>query len=256
MKLLNDMYDISCKPRCESYKKLSNNITLIDNFFEDFEAARNFFLSREKWGCLRCITYQNHSKPGYESFFPNWIGRSLMEKYVIDNKVSDDVSSYNAVCNHFFYDTRPIVSLSNSGCFPHYDSILDAFDAVQSICLVNLNHVPVSTKFYTFKGKEYITEETFREWEDHLEELTQDLQKSHDMNNLSLEQFKQYLDNQKNPKVRLINTQVYKPNQAIVYNGNLFHSPNVTEEFTEENPRSVLKITFNKKLMRKKVTYA
>jgi len=253
MKLLNDMYDISCKPRCESYKKLSNNITLIDNFFEDFEAARNFFLSREKWGC---ITYQIHSKPGYESFFPNWIGRSLMEKYVIDSKVSDDVRSYNAVCNHFFYDTSPIISLSNSGCFPHYDSILDAFDAVQSICLVNLNHVPVSTKFYTFKGKEYITEETFREWEDHLEELTQDLQKSHDMNNLSLEQFKQYLDNQKNPKVRLITTQVYKPNQAIVYNGNLFHSPNVTEEFTEENPRSVLKITFNKKLMRKKVTYA
>ncbi len=253
MKLLNDMYDISCKPRCESYKKLSNNITLIDNFFEDFEAARNFFLSREKWGC---ITYQIHSKPGYESFFPNWIGRSLMEKYVIDSKVSDDVRSYNAVCNHFFYDTSPIISLTNSGCFPHYDSILDAFDAVQSICLVNLNHVPVSTKFYTFKGKEYITEETFREWEDHLEELTQDLQKSHDMNNLSLEQFKQYLDNQKNPKVRLINTQVYKPNQAIVSNGNLFHSPNVTEEFTEENPRSVLKIAFNKKLMRKKVTYA
>ena len=83
MDLLNDIYRKSCEPKCESYTKIDDNIILIDNFFENFKSAKNFFAGRDKW---KCIPYQELAKPGYESFFPNWVGRSLMEKFCTDNK--------------------------------------------------------------------------------------------------------------------------------------------------------------------------
>ena len=55
MESLNDLYKESCKPKCESYNQISSHITLIDDFFENFEEARNFFINREKW---KCIQYQ------------------------------------------------------------------------------------------------------------------------------------------------------------------------------------------------------
>jgi hypothetical protein len=79
MEILNELYTKYCKPKCKSYTKISNNITLIDNFFENFEFARDFFASRDKWNC---IPYQQHAKPGYESVFPCWIGKSLLEKFI------------------------------------------------------------------------------------------------------------------------------------------------------------------------------
>ena len=100
MKSLNELYKKSCKPKCGSYKQISSNITLIDNFFEDFDKARDFFINREKW---ECIPYQGDETSGYVSLFPSWIGKSLMEKYILDNKISDDMNSYNIMCN-FLYD--------------------------------------------------------------------------------------------------------------------------------------------------------
>ena len=41
----------------------------------------------------------------------------------------------------------------------------------------------------------------------------------------------------------------YKPNQAIVYSANLFHSPNMTQEFTKDNPRILLRILFDRKII-------
>jgi hypothetical protein len=248
MELLNDTYNNFCKPKCSSYKTISNDITLIDNFFEDFKSARNFFINREKW---KCILYQIHSKFGYESLFPNWVGRSLMEKYVLDNKISDDLKSYKIVCNHFYNDYTPLLSLSNSGHFPHYDSI-ENDGVVQLICLINLNQVPVSTKFYTFNDQEIITNEAVNKWNIYNESIKDDLIKFYGKENITKNEFKEYLDNKKDSEIKLVNTVEYKPNQAIVYQGNLFHSPNITQEFTEDNLRSLLRISFDIKIAKQK----
>ena len=81
MKFLNELYNKSCKPECKSYEQISKHIILIDNFFQNFDKARDFFINREKW---RCTRYQGYDKPGYESLFPKWIGKSLMEKFILD----------------------------------------------------------------------------------------------------------------------------------------------------------------------------
>ena len=137
MKFLNDLYDESCKPKCESYKKISSHITLIGNFFEDFDKARDFFINREKW---KCIPYQGNSKPGYESLFPSWIGKSLMEKYILDNKINDDMNSYRIICNFLCNNSNYAWSLSNSTHFPHYDCV-ENDNILGQICLINLNKV-------------------------------------------------------------------------------------------------------------------
>ena len=246
MKSLNELYNKSCKPKCESYRKISNHITLIDNFFEDFDKARNFFINREKW---KCIPYQNNAKPGYESLFPSWIGKSLMEKYVLDNKISDDMDSYNIVCN-FFYDTALVWGLSNSNHFPHYDYV-ENNNIIKDICLINLNKVPVSTKFYTYKNKEYCNSEILDEWSEYNKKLNTKLKEYCNKNNITRDEVKLFIDNQK-LDTKLIKTIEYNPNQAIIYSANLFHSPSVTQEFTEDNPRVLLRISFDRKITRPK----
>jgi hypothetical protein len=243
METLNDLYLKSCKPDCKSYKKISNNITLIHNFFENFEAARDFFINREKW---KCIPYQGHSNTGYESLFLSWIGRSLMEKYVLDNKISDDINSYNIKCT-FLYDDHLIWNLSHSNYFPHIDAV-EKNDVSRQICLINLNKVSVSTKFYTYKNKEYCASQIVDEWNEYDKKINFKLKDYYNKNNITRNEVKLFLDNQK-LETQLVRTIEYKPNQAIVYSSNLFHSPNVTQEFTEDNPRCLLRIMFDKKIV-------
>ena len=249
MELLNELYNKSCKPKCESYKKISSHITLIDNFFEYFDTARDFFINREKWNC---IPYQSHSKPGYESLFPNWVGKSLMEKYILDNKISDDMNSYRIVCNFFYHSNDCIWDPSNSYHFPHIDNV-ENNNILQHICLINLNKVLVSTKFYTYKNKEYCAPiEMEREWSKYNQKIQKEslkyYNKEHD---ITEDKFKSFLDTQK-LDIKLIKTLDYKPNQAIIYPANLFHSPNITKEFTKNNPRIMLRIIFDKKIVNSK----
>jgi len=248
MNTLNKLYNKSCKPKCKSYKKITNNITLIDNFFENFDEARNFFINREKW---ECILYQGFSKPGYETVFPGWIGKSLMEKYAFDTKIFDDINSYEIVCNFFSHSSFPVWSLSNSNYFPHIDNV-ESNNFLQHICLINLNLVSISTKFYTYKNKEYCDKELGNEWLNYNKILQDEVKKYYDGKNTTKNEIKKFLENKKDLKIKLIREIKYKPNQAIVYSGNLFHSPNVTEEFSENNPRSVLRISFDQKITKNK----
>lgn len=247
MKFLNELYNKSCKPKCESYKKISNHITLIDNFFEDFEAARDFFISIEKW---KCIPYQGYSKSGYQSLFPNWIGKSLMEKYILDNKISDDnnLNSYGTRCNFSYDELNYIWSLSNSSIFPHTDS-LENDNTLEKICLINLNKVLLSTKFYTYKNKKYLTNEMEDKWKLYNKKLETKLKEYYNKDNITVDEAKLFLDTQK-LDTKLIEIVEYKPNQAIVYSANLFHSPNITQEFTKDNPRCLLRIKFNEKIIK------
>ena len=247
MELLNELYNKSCRPKYESYEQISSHITLIDNFFEDFNGARDFFINREKW---KCIPYQGNSKPGYESLFPSWIGKSLMEKYILDNKISDDMNSYEILCNFFYHSIDYIWCLTNSNYFPHYDGV-ENNNVLGYICLINLNKVPVSTKFYTYKNKEYCTSEIENEWLEYDKKLNTKLKEYYDKDNITRDEVKLFLNNQK-LDTKLIRTLKYKPNQAIIYPVNLFHSSNITQEFTEDNPRCLLRIIFDRKIIKPK----
>lgn len=253
MKLLNESYNNSCKPKCESYIKISNNITLIDNFFENFKSARNFFINRDKW---ECISYQGNSKPGYESLFPDWVGRSLMEKFILDNKIVDDMESYTTVCNFFHNQLSTMWSLSNSSYFPHIDSV-QIEDILEYICLINLNDIPVSTKFYTYKNQEYCSSEIEAEWEEYIGDIKKKLLDYYGKENITRDEFKIFLDKKQDLSIKSIKEVEFKPNQAIVYPANLFHSPKVPQEFTKDNPRILLRITFYRKIinLEKKIKY-
>jgi len=251
MKPLNELYTKLCIPKYQNYKQISNHITLIDNFFEDFEAARNFFINREKW---KCIPYQQHSKQGYESLFPSWIGRSLMEKYVLDNKINADINSYSIICNFFYNQSNYIWAASNSNYFPHIDGV-ENNNVLRYICLINLNKVPVSTKFYTYKNKKYCNSVIKDEWDNYNKDIISKAVKYYDKTNITRDELKLFLDNQK-LDVKLIDEIKYNSNQAIIYPENLFHSPNTTEEFTEDNPRALLRIIFGRKIIKpKKINY-
>lgn len=245
MELLNEFYNKSCKPKYESYINITNNIILIDNFFENFEAARSFFISRDKW---KCISYQCNSKPGYESLFPDWVGKSLMEKFILDNKIVDYLNSYKTTCNFFYNESSPIWSLSNSNYFPHIDSI-QVEDILQYICLINLNNIPVSTNFYTYKNREYCNDEIESEWNDYQGDIAKEFLSHCGKKNITRDEVKIFLDKKQNLKIKLIKEVEYKSNQAIVYPANLFHSPNVPKEFSKDNPRSLLRITFDRKII-------
>ena len=251
MELLNKLYTKSCIPKCESYTKIFKDITLIDNFFENFELAKSFFISRDKW---KCIPYQGYSKPGYESLFPSWIGKSSMEKFILDNKIVDDMNSYNIVCNFFYDEPNFIWSLSNSNYFPHIDSVQND-DILQYICLINLNNIPVSTKFYTYKNQEYCSSETQAEWNKYHKDIKKELLDYYARKTITRNEFKIFLEKKQDLDVKLIRKIKYKPNQAIVYPANLFHSPNVTKEFTEDNPRILLRVTFDKKIIKHKKNF-
>ena len=61
-----------------------------------------------------------------------------------------------------------------------------------------------------------------------------------------------FLDSKQDLYIKLIKEIEYKPNQAIVYSANLFHSPNITQEFTKDNPRILLRILFDRKIIEPK----
>jgi hypothetical protein len=246
MKLLNELYNKSCIPKCENYIKISNDITLIDNFFENFELAKNFFTSRDKW---KCIQYQGHSKPGYESLFPSWIGKSLMEKFILDNKIVDDMNSYKIVCNFFYNELSCIWNISNSCYYPHIDSV-QYDDMLMYICLINLNNIPVFTKFYTYKDKEYSNNKN--EFDEYTEKIKNELTQFYIKENITGNELKVFLDRKKKLDIKLIREIKYNPNQAIIYPANLFHSPNIDQEFTEDNPRVLLRIIFDRKIVEHK----
>jgi len=243
MKTLNELFDSSCKPKYESYKKLTEDIILIDNFFENFSSARDFFINRDKW---KCIPYQDHSKPGDESVFPNWIGKSLIEKYIFDNKIIDDMNSYDITCNFFYKNSDFLWTLTNSNFFPHYDSIKKN-GILKYICLINLNLIPVITKFYTFQDKNYCDVENESVYQKYAIDVQKELSEYYDKKNITSDEVKTFLDSKKELNYKLWKEIKYEPNQAIIYPANLFHSADVPSEFSEDNPRVILRISFDAK---------
>lgn len=238
---LNDPYKKFCVPKCEECVKISKNVTLIKDFFQNFEYARDFFINRDKW---ECIQYQNHDKPGYESIFPDWVGKSLMEKYVIDNKLI--TGSYYATCNFNYQDSSPIFSLSNSNYFPHVDEIGNEYSR-KYICLINMNYNPISTNFYSYNNKECCSEELKNDWDNYGEKISTEMLNFYQKSIINRSEVKEFLDKKNNMDIKLINKIEYDSNQAIIYPANAFHCADITENFTLVNPRFILRIIFEVK---------
>jgi len=241
MKTLNNLFKNSCLlGHCE-HNHVSSDIILIDDFFKNFVEAKKFFLSREKWKCLQY--YQGDARVGYESLFPSWMGKYLMKNYVKKNKVSDDAGSYSVICNYSYNDNF-LTSLSND--FPHVDAMYDE-NVINYVCLVNLNEVSVSTKFYTYKNQRHCTYEVEPDWSLYSEGIRNNLINLYGEDNIPknvldklLEEEKKYLD------LNLVKIVNYNPNQAILFPMSVYHAPNLTEEFSEKSPRVLLRITFYK----------
>lgn len=241
---LNDSYKKYCEPNYKSYKKIdSGNIVIIDDFFKNFDHARDFLTTRDKW---QCGPYQGNEKPGYETIFPDWIGKSLIQKYILDNKMDNVLdNSYTAMCNFNYHDSTPVFSLSNSNFYPHVDNISNGY-----ICLVNLNSVSITTNFYSYKNIKYCSDpKLLADWDTHTSIMTKKLLKFYKDKKRSLirEDVKRFLDENEDTNIKLVNQIQYNPNQAIIYPAIAFHSANVTENFTKTNPRCVLRILFEVK---------
>lgn len=241
MKSLNDYYNSSCKPAHNNYYKLINNTFLIDNFFEDFKSAKKFLFDLQKW---KSTSFQIHSKSGWESLLPSWVGRYLLQKFVHCNKISDDLFSYSAIVDYRFNNSNEDVwNLSHSTYFPHYDSISD--DYVQFICLVNLNEVPVCTNFYTYKNNNFCNEELRESWIKYDFEMNEKLKELYKNQKISTDKVKNFLYlNPEDMKHKFSYSLTYNPNQAIVYQSNMLHSPNVPKNFNIQKPRALLRISF------------
>lgn len=246
MKTLNELYKKSCKPGNRTYKKITDEIILINNFFEDFDSARNFFISREKW---KCIPYQDSDKPGKESIFPNWIGESLIEKYESENKIIYSIGPYDVECNFLSSEPNYVWSINNSCFFPHIDKP-EYNGNLQYVCLINLNLVPIETKFYSFRDNKSCNIENYSEWDSYCKDIENELIKYYNKKNITGEEVKSFLDSKEHLDINLIDIVRYNSNQSIIYPANLFHCPNVTSEFSEENPRSLLRISFYQKVMK------
>lgn len=250
MNYLNDLYKKSCKPSYKIYeRKINQNITLIYNFFENFNEAKDFLTSREKW---KCIPDQSNSKPGMESLFPNWVGKYLIEKFIIDNQIHCDPMSFDIVCN-LFYQTPTFCSLTNTGLFPHYD-MGESFDGFQKqICLINLNDVPISTRFYSFDDAIELKKNDENKWNRYFAYITSEYFKYCENKKIpkiiTRKQLKHFFEeNEQKVRFKLIDEIWYEPNQCIIYPANILHSANVTNEFSINNPRTSIRITFDKKI--------
>ena len=241
MSSLNDLCIKYCKPKCESFTQVSKDITLIDNFFEDFEEAKKFFKSREKWDCL---PFQGHDLPGYLSIFPKWIGKYVMSEYISKNEKTDEIKVESTVCN-FRHNEQKCWSAVSSDFFPHVDGVEEG-ESLNHICLVNLNDVPVHTNFYTYKNEEYCRKKIYDEWNYYCKKINDQVLNHYKKYDITRNEVKSFLDDKK-LETKLIRKVEYKPNQAIIYPVDLFHSPSVSLEFSKNNLRSMLRITFIRK---------
>lgn len=247
---LNRLFYESCRVYSQpTYYNPGKNITLIDNFFEDFTKSKIFLTSRNKWKAHAC---QANSKPGFESILPKWCGVFLLEKYIIDNKINDDINSYDITCNFLYkeninYDKNNVqnkvknLMSYNVDLIPHIDGIISDDGCLEQICLVNLNDVEITTKFYEFMGKECISAEDNIQWQRFLSYLT-NISSKHKNIRSFLER------NYKNFPYKLKKVVTFKPNQAIIYPSNVLHTAHIEDHFSFENMRSTLRVTFDQKV--------
>lgn len=251
MKYLNDEYNNACKPKYQKYKK-NGEIILIDNFFENFESAKNFFITKDKW---KCISYQDNTRPGYESLLPNWVGKSLLEKAIVDNNLCDKnykSCNFQTNCNFLYFSNENLSGLTNCDLFPHVDSYKNN-DYAEYVCLVNLNEVPILTNFFTFNGHKSCTQNLFGDFKEYETELEREIVNLYHSKSITRKEVKDFLQKKQKLKIELINRIEYLPNQAILYPLYLFHSANVSKHFTEKNPRCSLRIQYYTSL--KKINY-
>ena len=129
---------------------------------------------------------------------------------------------------------------------PHFDGI-EVDGVLKYIVLINLNQVSVATNFYTFRDKKYCDEQNLNIFRQYDSDLCEEFLK-YCGKNIVRKKYKSFLNDYKKIETKLIKQVEYNPNQAIVYPANLFHSSAKHSKFSEENPRTLLRITFDRKI--------
>jgi hypothetical protein len=237
---LNLKFENLCKTNYCQYKRINENKIIIPSFFEDFKRAKKFFLKRDVW---ETNLLDGNLKPGFESIFPNWLSKSLLNKFFLENQISlnEDPKEFTTFCNYLYdgikkYD-QLLSSYSVSDCvLPHVDGLKNDENYLSYICLVNLSNFPVTTLFWEYKSKPFC------------ENITE----MNDFNNFLYEKSLEYLelkdqkiDFHKNIKeLKIVDEITYNPNEAFIYPANFYHSPKVEKINTRQNPRILLRLTY------------
>lgn len=224
-----------CATNKFEYKQIEEHVTLIDNFFCDFDAARNFILSRDRWD-----THIDDGgvKSGIESRFPYWFVSEFLDQFFLDKKLITDGNSYSCFCNYQYKNMPPKVNIlsSTSMPFPHLDGVLSEDGCLRHICLINLNESPISTLFYKYKNNKRCPNETeFEKFQDFVEEKSKIYFKLKENGEQVADKWYETLD-----EVELYKEVTYEPNQSIIYPVDYFHSGKIDDRYTKENPRIIL----------------
>jgi len=222
------------------YRQINEHITLIDNFFYNFHVARNFITSRDRWDTN---VDDGGVKSGVESRFPFWFISEFLDQYFLDRRLTTDGAAYTCYCNYQYKDMPPKVDIlsSTSVPFPHIDGIVSEDGCLRYICLVNLNKDPVSTLFYRYKNNVSCSNQTeFDEFQEYVEEKSKVY--------FNLKENGEYVRDdwyETVEEVELHEEITFKPNQAIIYPANHFHSGKIDSRYTKENPRVMLAMSFD-----------
>lgn len=226
MNTLNKNFYSSCKPNLSKIVKISNNIFTVKNFFSNFNQAKNFLNSLNKW---ECDSYDNTSKSGVESTLPLSTGRYLQDNSLLKTSIKN-FNLHSIDINFLYYNQRKKFDKlqSSNGTFdlPHHDSI-DVENLY--VLLINLNDYSISTNFWSFEGNSLMVDDSYMIF---IEKINKE--------------YKNQKDILKIPKTLSLDHAItYEPNQVLIYNSSLLHNANIEEKYTYSSPRTTLRLFFS-----------
>lgn len=225
------------------YKEYFNEIIFIPNFFSKFNKAKTFLRSLNVWNS-NSLSYLEDITADLSntSTLPNWITHYLLKKYFIENFISNNISNYTTFIKYSYNGISkekvkkfPNFRYVGQGIVPHIDLLPgeNPPNIEEYICLVNISNFPISTCFWEFEGDIKITTE-----KQNIKYQNFIFSCNEKYDNLD----KKDIVLPKNLFVKYKKT--FNPNECIIYQPNLLHSPFLDDNSDENNQRSILKMTF------------
>tara|TARA_R100000005_G_scaffold86471_1_gene55332 strand:+ start:920 stop:1645 length:726 start_codon:yes stop_codon:yes gene_type:complete len=233
---LDNKFKFNCEPNYSEYERIIRNTSWkIPDFFKNFKKSQEFLMSMDKWNS---DISSGAFKPGIETYLPNWTVSYLLNKFCIENNITDDLYSHKSQCIYFYKEILEEKNYIHSkGIIPHTDGFLSEDGCLQHVCLINCSNSPITTTFWKFKDK--FESKTSDEYEEYIEYMMSKnkeyYENSYESNNF-LEQCKEIVFSEEI---------TYKPNECIIYPSNLYHAPKIEEKFDMSDPRLTLTIRFD-----------
>lgn len=224
-----DTYFRYCAQISKDYQRTtrSRRITHIKNVFEDPYRMLKFQSLLTKWESCA------NSKPGIMSLkMPYWTAEIIADEIL---ELPEHDSFRNESEFYYFYYNNTCMEtdtdnlISNNCVLPHTDPNNDRSKS-NIIGLINLNHRDVSTAFWRFKENIIEdTEELASEYNDYSQNINYD----------------NYNEKACCPTLYKAFEVTYGFNEAIFYDSKLFHSPVIDKYYTRENPRIMMRLSYD-----------